>query len=418
MKSFFSFSRAEWSWAFFDWANSAFATTVMAGLFPIFFKTYYASGLSPQESTSLLGICLSITGLIVALLNPFLGFLTDKYSFRKRATLISSFLTCVSLGLLFILEENQWLMSLLAFGLGLIGFNLSLSFYDSLLTLITSKNRQHKVSAFGYSLGYLGGGLLFLLNVVMVQKPYWFDLPSKTEAVKWSFLSVGLWWLVFSWPFYRYVIEPSSSQMIRASTGGSVLTLITQFHSSLKKIWNDKNLVLFLLAYWLFIDAVYTIITMATDYGTAIGLEKTDLIQALLLVQFLGFPFALVSGLLTQYFRAKSILIMLLIIYVVAILWAMQMQEAWEFWALAALIAVAQGGVQSLSRSIFSNLAPVGLSGEYFGIFNLVGRFASILGPLFVAVLTHVTQSNRLALLGLLGLLLLGLALLSRVQTK
>jgi UMF1 family MFS transporter len=384
----------------------------MAGLFPIFFKTYYASDFTAQESTAWLGLCLSITGLIVALLNPFLGFLTDKYAIKKQATLFSALVTFVALLILFFTPQNHWLLSLAAFGLGLIGFNLSLSFYDSILNLVTEKSRQHQVSALGYSLGYLGGGILFLINVLMVQNPNSFGLSSPAQAIKWSFLSVALWWLIFSFPFYKYVQEPKNYPSHNFSS------LVIQFHHSLTKIWHDQNLVIFLLAYWLFIDAVYTIINMATDYGTAIGLESADLIKALLLVQFLGFPFAWIAGYLTRYFNPKSLLISLLTIYLVAIQWAMKMKAPWEFWVLACLIAMAQGGVQSLSRSIFANLIPDQSSGEYFGIFNLVGRFASILGPLLIAFLTYWTQSNRLALAGLLIPLALGMFLLIRVQTK
>lgn len=407
------YSNTEWAWAFFDWANSAFATTVMAGLFPIFFKSYYASNLTSQDSTFYLGLCLSISGLIVAILNPFLGFLTDLYNNKKIATLLSSCLSLVSLIGLFFTFEAQWLQALLLYGLSLVGFQLALSFYDSLLNAITSLDRQHRLSALGYALGYLGGGLLFALNVVMVQKPEWFGLTSKIEGVKWSFLSVVAWWLIFSWPFFKYIAEkkPTSKQRVKA------LELVRTFHQSLVTLVKDRNVAFFLAAYWLFIDAVYTIINMATDYGTAIGLEAGDLIKALLLVQFLGFPFSILAGHLTLHFSVKKILISLLGIYVFATLWAMQMSQAWEFWLLASLIAMAQGGVQSLSRSLFASLIPDEKSGEYFGVFNLIGRFAAILGPLIVGGLTVLSGSHRLALLGLLFPLLLGMTLLGRVHT-
>jgi UMF1 family MFS transporter len=413
MRTLFHYSKQEVAWALFDWANSAFATTVMAGLFPIFFKTYYASQFSSQDSTSLLGLCLSITGLIVAILNPFLGFLTDRLQSRKLATLGSATVTGISLILLFFAQENQWMLALFAFGFGLMGFNLSLSFYDSLLSLITIKSRQHVVSALGYSLGYLGGGLLFFINVLMVQNPYWFGLPGKVEAVKWSFLSVAIWWLIFSLPFYFTIKEPKS---LSDQTNIPTYSIMNDFHRSLKKIIRDRNLVIFLIAYWLFIDAVYTVMNMATDYGTAIGLDSKDLIKALLLVQFLGFPCAFLSGIATRLVPAKSLLIFLLSLYFFAILWAMQMTTAWEFWTLATLIAIAQGGVQSLSRSVFAHLVPPELSGEYFGIFNLVGRFASIFGPFIIASLTYVTGSHRISLIGLL--IPLGIGMLFLYKTK
>jgi len=415
MKILFDYSKKEWAWALFDWANSAFATTVMAGLFPIFFKTYYASQFSTQESTSLLGLCLSLTSLIVAILNPYLGFLTDQTQSRKLATLLSASISGISLVILFFAQENQWALALFAFGFGLIGFNLSLSFYDSLLSLVTSKTRQHIVSSLGYGLGYLGGGLLFLINVLMVQNPNWFGLPGKTEAIKWSFLSVAIWWLLFSFPFYFMIKEP---RFLYTRKNIICKSVIGEFYKSLKKVTKDNNLMTFLIAYWLFIDAVYTVINMATDYGTAIGLEAGDLIKALLLVQFLGFPFAILAGIATRLFRAKSLLLFFLFLYFFVILWAMQITSKWEFWTLAALIAIAQGGVQSLSRSIFANLIPPESCGEYFGIFNLVGRFAAIFGPLIISSLTYVTGSHRFSLIGLLIPLGIGVTLLSQVKAE
>lgn len=401
---YLGYSKSEWSWAFFDWANSAFATTVMAGLFPIFFKTYYAKDLSPQDSTFYLGLTLSISSLIVAIFNPLLGFLSDKTQKRKVFSLMSSCLCLFGLLGLTLIYENEWHKSLIFYGFCLIGFQLALSFYDSLLTLISKKERQHQVSALGYSLGYLGGGLLFFINILMVEHPQWFGFDNKIIAVKMCFVSVFIWWILFSLPYFFFVKEAKTVEF------KNILSTFKfkDFYNSTLILFTDKKIKLFLLSYWLFIDAVYTIIHMATDYGTAIGLPMGDLIKALLLVQFLGFPFSFLSGKATLIFKPKNILLFLLSIYFIAIFWAIQMTSPLEFWILAGLIAMAQGGVQSLSRSLFSELVPSHLAGEYFGFFNLVGRFASLIGPLIVGGLTLLTQSNRLALLGLLLPLMAG----------
>lgn len=410
---FFELNRQEWSWALFDWANSAFATTVMAGLFPIFFKNYYANQLSSVDSTFYLGLCLSLTGAMVAILNPFLGFLSDAKGHRLKYTAWSTLLTLVGLCGLIFTQASEFAQALIFFGMSLIGFHLALSFYDSMLNQVAPIERQHQVSAWGYGLGYLGGGLLFLINILMIENYETWGFSDKSQAVKACFLSVILWWILFAWPYFVFINEPNLTNT--SFTSG--LQNLKNFIFGLKKWTKQRPIFIFLIAYWLYIDVVYTIMNMATDYGTAIGLEASDLIKALLLVQFLGFPSAIVVGQLTKSIAPLKLITGLLVFYLLACLWAMKMTDSWEFWALACFIALAQGGVQSLSRSYFAQIIPTHQSGEAFGLFNLVGRFAAILGPLLISLVTHYTQNHRLAILSLILPLIISLLLLFKLIT-
>lgn len=410
----FNLNKQEWSWALFDWANSAFATTVMAGLFPIFFKNYYASHLSALDSTFYLGLCLSLTGVIVAILNPFLGSLSDAKAKRIRFTAWATALTLFGLLGLVFTQQEQAALAMLFFGVALVGFHLALSFYDSMLNQVAPPNRQHLVSSWGYGLGYLGGGLLFLLNIIMLENYEAWGFDSKSMAVKASFISVIIWWIIFAWPYFSFIKEARPTQIDSLS----LIHQIKVFFPKLKIWFAQKPILIFLLAYWLYIDVVYTIMNMATDYGTAIGLESSDLIKALLLVQFLGFPSAIIIGHLTHYFSALKLISCLLLLYLFACLWAMKMNESWEFWILAVIIALAQGGIQSVSRSYFAQLIPAEQSGEGFGLFNLVGRFAAILGPLLIGLITQLTQSHRLAIVSLILPLLVSLFLLQKLMRQ
>ncbi|MCS6838503.1 MAG: MFS transporter [Bdellovibrionaceae bacterium] len=410
-----SFSKAEWYWALFDWANSAYATTVMAGFFPILFKNEFARSLPSTDSTFWLGATVSISSLIVAVSNPFLGFLTDRLQCKKMATLLSSLVAWISVVGLAFIGPDQWSMALWLFGFSLAGFNLGMSFYDSLLKHVTVSGKEHLVSSLGYGLGYLGGGVLLSLNIFMVFYASWFGWEGPIEAMKYSFVTVVIWWIVFSFPFFRWVVEKKQKHII-PSFRGKMIQVFYEFNESLKVMIRDKNILLFLVSYWLYIDVVYTVINMATDYGSSLGLGPSQLVSALLLVQLVAFPATLIVGRLTLFIATRYLLLILLFVYVIIIFWGYRLQTAFDFWGLAVFIALAQGGVQSLSRSLFAQLIPLERSGEWFGVFNLVGRFASILGPLVMGGVTRLSGDHRVGLLALWGPLLLGMALLFLVK--
>ena len=273
-------NKSAWSWALYDWANSAFATTVMAGFFPIFFKSYWASDLSDAESTFAIGSVNSLVGLLIAFSAPVLGAFADAGDSKRRFLFSFAFLGIITTGYLFFIPDSSWKLAVIFYGLGVIGFSGANVFYDSLLVTVSKEEERNRTSALGFSLGYLGGGILFLLNVIMFLYPNWFGLESQIDAVLWSFMSVALWWFIFSLPIYLNVKEPTQS-----SSGKSVNRIITEAFSSLvntaRSIKEYKSAVIFLLAYFLYMDGVDTIIRMATSYGSDIGLSATSMIQAL-----------------------------------------------------------------------------------------------------------------------------------------
>lgn len=398
-------TRAIWSWALYDWANSAFATTVMAAFFPIFFKKYWASQLPATESTFYLGTTMSITGLIFALSAPFIGYWIDKKRLAKQGLffcVLTSVLCCLTF---FILPQQAWSYSLLAYGVAWLGFAGGNLFYDSLIVHITEEKSYHWVSCFGYSLGYLGGGLLIILNALMVTKPEFFGFKSVALATKWSFVSVGLWWLVFSIPLFLFVNEKKKTH--QAPT--------PQVWVTIKKILNNRNLVLFLLAYFFYIDGVHTIFKMSVDFALSVNLESSDLIQAIILVQFVGFPATFLFSYLASSIGAKNGIYFCIFVYCLVCLFGTQMTSASHFYGLAIAIGCVQGGIQALSRSYFAHFIPTGQAGEYFGFFNMFGKFSAVLGPFLVGLTSLMTDNSRLSLFAILALFIIGLLLFIQV---
>jgi UMF1 family MFS transporter len=404
------------SWAFYDWANSAFATTVLAGFFPLFFKQYWSAQNTATESTFQLGVGNAMASLIIVLLAPVLGAVADAGRLKKRLLMVFSLLgILMTLGLYFV-EQNMWLPAISFFVLASIGFSGSIVFNDALLVNITSENNYDRVSAYGYAMGYLGGGLLFTVNVAMVSRPEWFGFAASSDAVRFSFITVAAWWLLFSIPLWLFVHEdspPADHNISRTLHSG-----FSQLINTFKKINQLKMVGLFLLAYWLYIDGVDTIVRMAVDYGLAIGLEASDLLLALLITQFVGFPAALGFGYLGERIGAKTAILLAIAVYVAVTLLAYHMTSAAEFYALAVVIGLVQGGIQSLSRSLYARLIPKTQSAEFFGFYNMLGKFAAVLGPLMVALVAALTDSSRLAILSVSILFVSGAVLLYFVDEK
>ena len=410
-------NKSVWSWALYDWANSAFATTVMAGFFPIFFKSYWASDLSDAESTFAIGSVNSLVGLLIAFSAPVLGAFADAGDSKRKFLFSFAFLGIITTGYLFFIPDSSWKIAIIFYGLGVIGFSGANVFYDSLLVTVSKEEERNRTSALGFSLGYLGGGILFLLNVIMFLYPNWFGLESQIEAVLWSFMSVALWWLIFSLPIYLNVKEPTQS-----SSGKSVNRIITEAFSSLlntaRSIKEYKSAVIFLLAYFLYMDGVDTIIRMATSYGSDIGLSATSMIQALLLTQFVGFPATLVFGYYADKFGYKYSLSFAIIVYIFVVLFSSQMDTALEFYVVACFVGLVQGGVQAISRSFFSTLIPTNKAAEFFGFYNFIGKSSVFIGPFMVSGIALVSGSPSYGILSLLILFIPGLILLWMVPDK
>jgi UMF1 family MFS transporter len=402
------------SWACYDWANSAFATVVMAGFFPVFFKQFWAADLPVTDSTFQLGLVNSIASLIIVCAAPVLGALADQLGAKKRFLLLFTLLGVLAASALFWVAQGQWVLALLLYLAGLLGFSGSNVFYDALLTDIARADRYERVSALGYALGYLGGGLLFAFDVLLTLRPSWFGLADQADAVRVAFLSVGIWWALFALPLAIWVPEPPGQG--RQGVGAALRGTLLELAATLREVRRLPNSFLFLLAYWCYIDGVDTIVRMAVDFGLAIGFEPADLMLALLLVQAVGFPAALVFGRLGERWGAKRGILVAIGAYLLIVIGASQMREAVHFYLLAVAIGLVQGGIQALSRALFAGLTPVGETAKFFGFFNMVGKFAAVLGPVLVGVAAALTGDPRLSLLPILLLFLAGALLLLRVD--
>ena len=407
-------SKQAWRWAFYDWANSAFATTVMAGFFPIFFKSYWATDLTDAESTFVIGSANSIVGLLIAVSAPVMGAFADAGNSKKTLLLTFAVLGIISTGYLFFIPESSWKFAIIFYSVGVIGFSGGNIFYDALLVSVAEDKDRNRVSSLGFSLGYLGGGLLFLLNVLMFSFPNLFGLSTQIEAVLWSFLSVAIWWSIFTVPLITGVKEPQ----INNKNNGFIVTSKEAFKSlyaTARSIKQYRSAVVFLLAYFLYMDGVDTIIRMATSYGSDIGLSAQSMIGALLLTQFIGFPATLVFGNYSDRFGHKQTLTFAIIIYIGVVLFSSQMDSAVEFFIMASVIGLVQGGVQAISRSFFSTLIPENKAAEFFGFYNFIGKSSVFIGPFMVSGIALLTDNPSLGILSLLLLFVPGLILLRRV---
>ena len=383
--------KAIWGWALYDWANSAFATTVMAGFFPLFFKQYWSYGADINVSTAQLGFGNSIASLIVALMAPILGAIADKGSAKKKFLVFFAYLGVLMTAALFLVQEGQWLWAIFVYAMGIIGFSGANVFYDSLLPSIAGEKKIDYVSGLGFSMGYLGGGLLFLINVLMTQMPQKFGLPDLATAVRVSFLSVALWWGLFTL-FAIFWVPEKKVSAAEENTGSMVADGFRQFIGTFKKIRHLKVVFLFLLAYWFYIDGVDTIIRMAVDYGLSLGFEPKHLIRALLIVQFVGFPAALIFGILGERWGVRKSIYLAIAIYMGVTVWGTMMTDNREFYILAVVIGLVQGGIQALSRSYYSRLIPKNKAAEYYGFYNMLGKFAVILGPVLMGLVGLIVK--------------------------
>lgn len=369
-------------WVFYDWANSAFATTIMAGFFPLFFKQFWSAGVDATVSTARLGLANSIAGITVALLAPVLGAIADKGTSKKKFLLFFAYMGVVMTSSLYMVSQSNWFFAIVLYVFAIIGFSGGNIFYDSLIISVASEKKLDSVSSLGFALGYLGGGILFAFNVWMTLRPERFGFVDAGEAVKFSFLTVGIWWAVFSLPLLLFVREPENAGV--GDGMNAVRSGLKQLASTFQEIRHLKTIFLFLFAYWLYIDGVNTIIVMAVDYGISIGLQANDLIVALLITQFVGFPSAICFGYLGTKIGAKRAVLIAISVYLFISVWGAFMQSRSEFYILAIVVGLVQGGIQALSRSFYARIIPPEKSAEYFGFYSMIGKFATVLGPVIM----------------------------------
>lgn len=415
------------AYALYDWGNSAFATTVMAGFFPVFFKQFWSAGTDATISTARLGFANATAGLIIALIAPILGAISDRGIHKKRFLLFFTLVGAAFSMALYFVGQGNWQGASLVYVLGTLAFIGSNLFYDALLVDVASPDQRGMVSSFAYAIGYLGGGLLFALNVAMTLKPALFGLTGAAQAVQISFLSVGLWWLLFGLPIQFCAVPQKKAQKL---SGRIIADAFKQLAITFHEIRNYRKILLFLLAYWLYIDGVHTIIKMAVDYGLSLGFRSSALITALLITQFVGFPAALFFGWLGNRIGAVKAIRIAIFVYLCVTIYGAFMQSELEFYIMAATIGLVQGGVQALSRATFANMIPAEKSTEFFGFYNMVGKFAAIAGPALIAVtgliahqagLMETTATrigiSSISLMFIAGWLLLGYAMRPQSDT-
>jgi MFS transporter, UMF1 family len=405
--------RAITAWTMYDWANSAFATTIMAAVLPVYYASVAAGHLPGNTATVYWGYTTSISLLVAAILGPILGAVADFSGSKKRFLAIFMAIGVAGTALLYFVQSGDWLMASGFFVIGELGFAGSLVFYDSLLPHIARPDEVDMVSSRGYAIGYLGGGLLLAVNLAMIQLA-----PSETRAfmTRLSFVTVALWWFVFSIPLLRLVPEPSRRIASGEAGRSAILVSFTRLGHTFREITRYRELFIFLVAFWFYNDGIGTIIKMATIYGAEIGISQTTLIGTLLLVQFIGIPFAFLFGWLARKIGAKRSIYISLLVYTGIAICGYFLQKEWQFWALGIAVATVQGGSQALSRSLFSRLVPPSKSAEFFGFFSVSEKFAGIVGPFVFAVVGQLMGSSRLSIVSLVIFFIIGAALLSRVK--
>lgn len=402
----------------YDWANSAFQTTVIAGVFPIYYSRVAAVGLDDAVAQSRFYWASTFAIVVMALVAPVLGALADAKPIKK--TLLGIF---VAIGVaacagMWWIQEGDWTLALILFVIGNIAVAGSIVFYESLLPFLTTSANIDRVSTAGYAIGYIGGGSLLALNLLMIQQPAWFGLPDAGVATRLSLVSVGVWWLAFSIPLFRRVAEPRIERPSRETTVvGSLREAFRQLGHTFKSLARYRQAMLMLIAFFLYNDGIQTIIRVATYYGADIGIDTGSLITALLLVQFIGVPCSFLFGMLAGRIGAKRGVFLGLLVYVGITIFAYRMTTAWEFFALAITVGMVQGGTQALSRSLFASMVPKDKSSEFFAFFGVFERYAGILGPALFAVLAG-SGDSRTGIISMLVFFITGMAVLWFVDVK
>jgi len=397
----------------YDWGNSAFALSVLAVLFPLFLGSYWSAGDPGTAVTSRLTWATAIGSIIVSLMAPVLGAIADSGGFRKRFLFVLTILGAVSTAGLSLVGLGDWIWALLLFVLASIGYYSAAVFYDSLIVDVSHPRYYSLISSLGLSLGYFGGAFLLSLHVWMLYTPGRFGFDDPTGVVKFAFVSVGAWWLIFLLPIMLVVRETKSPRVV---TDGTVLAAYRALRQTFQKIQSYRNIFLFLTAYWFYIGGLFTVIFMAVNFGQRLGFEDKDLVTALMITNYVGFPATLLFGLLAHRFGTKQAIYVGLAVYIVVVCWAVFLKDVRQFYAMSITIGMVQGGVQSISRSLYAGLIPKALSGEFFGFYNMLTKFAHVLGPVLIGIVVMFTDEPKFILVAVLPMFLLGAYLLVRVK--
>lgn len=402
------------AWCMYDWGSSAFSTTVEAAVLPVYFEQVVAASLPGNTATIYWGYTNAIALLLAALLAPILGSIADYTGGKKRLLTIFAGMGVLATALMVLIDAGDWPLALTLFLFGSVGLGASYVFYDALLPHVARADDIDYVSSKGYALGYLGGGILLAVNILMIQVLW----SGSSLGPRLSFLTVAVWWAIFTLPLLRQVPEPPANT---TGVGEGVNPLVAGFRrlsQTFGEIRKYRQLFLFLLAFWLYNDGIGTIIKMATIYGSEIGIGMIDLIGALLLTQFVGIPFSLLFGKFSSRIGTKRAIMLGLGWYTLIAGAGYFMSQAWHFWVLAFMVGMVQGGTQALSRSLFGLMAPKARSAEFYGFYDVSSKFAGIAGPALFALVGQLTGSSRLSIVALIIFFVGGIFLLRRVDEQ
>ena len=400
------------SWCMYDWANSAFATTVMAAVLPVYYSQVAGANLSANTATVYWGYTIAIALLITAAIAPIMGAIADYSGVKKKLLMTFAAVGIFATALLYFVTTGDWLLASALFIVGNIGFAIAEVFYNSLLPSVADSENIDQVSTKGYALGYLGGGILLGINLLMIE-----FMSDKILASRLSFVSVAIWWAVFTIPILKNVREPKVDD--RKESHSNPLTAgFKRLTKTFKELKSYRQLFLFLIAFWIYNDGIGTIIKMATIYGAEIGIDQTALIGALLMTQFVGIPFAFAFGRLARYIGTKNSILLGLLVYTLISIGGYFMETALHFWILAFMVGTVQGGTQALSRSFFGSMLPKSKTAEFYGFYGMSSKFAGIFGPLVFAVVSQVTGTSRLSIISLIIFFIAGAFLLNKVDEK
>jgi MFS transporter, UMF1 family len=406
------------AWALYDVANSAWMTTILL-IFPLYFVGVASAGMPADTARSRFAFVTSLSVILVGLIGPILGALADLKGNKKGY--LGAFLAvgATATAAMYWITEGRWMLALVTFVIGNVGVTSTLAFYNALLPGIASADEVDRVSTAGFALGYLGGGLLMALNAILIAHPELLGLPDKNTAIRLSFLSVALWWAFFSVPLFLKVPEPPARVGAGAGSGESLLrTALGRLGETFRELKRHKDAGLLLLAFLVYNDGINTIIRMATTFGDEIGIPQTQMIGALLVVQFVGIPFAFAFGLLSGRIGPKRAILLALLVYAGIAVYSYSLRTSTQFFVLAFLVGTVQGGAQGLSRSLFATLVPAHKAGEMFGFFGVFDRFGGALGSLLFGLMLQATGSSRPAILSLIVLFVVGGLLLTRVDVE
>ena len=406
-------SREIKAWISYDLGNSAFATTVLAAFFPIFYNQYWSSNIDSTLSAQYLSWTLVISNLTLLFTAPLIGAITDISKSTKKLFISMVMISIIGTGLLYTLEAGLWLYALIFFGIANYFFSASNVIYDKILVQIASPSLFSKISGYGYAWGYFGGGFLFLINACMSLYPELFGLSSQAEAIRWSFITVSVWWFIFLIPLAVTYKEPSAKVVKNQVIRNSFKNLINTFIS----ISQYRNAFIFLIAFFLFIDGVHTVVALAATFALNLGLDSSSVIIALLMVQFIAFPSTLMWAYVGEKYSDKFVINFSILIYILIIIYTLFLSNAMEFYILAAMVGFVQGGIQGSSRGLFAKLIPHDKAGEFFGLFNTFGKAGAFMGPALVGLFLALFENVRISLLPILVLFVLGLIVLYFVKT-